>query len=218
MAPNPARQMYKKYKDDTNRITEWLVDSAIRCNIAVPTMPSQATNTKPSKTKHRIALDQFLLLATGIAQNAKTFIQMDLDMLSLIRTTIDLRVQATPTIAKLFAGGRNPAAYRRFTANHYHFVGVLERVLEILECAAEACSAAEPKEQEYAAVDAFICGVWMSWPGDDWDVITSPDGTGPSVCAPKIKYEMENDEFEQIMALLASSEDLDEAREYVQFL
>lgn len=186
--------------------------------MAIPTMPSQATNTEISKTKHRIALDQFLLLATGIAQTADTFVQKDLDMLSLIRTTIDLRVQATPTIAKLFAGGRNPAAYRRFIANHDHFVGVLERVLEISECAAEACSVAEPKKQEYVDVDAFICGVWMSLPGDDWDIVTFPDGTGPSVCAPKIKYEMEDDEFEQIMALLASFEDLDEAREYFQCL
>ncbi|CZT20930.1 uncharacterized protein RCC_06791 [Ramularia collo-cygni] len=158
MAPNATSDMYTQYKAYTNEISTWLGKNADRCNITVPVTPG-----KP-KSPYPISQKQYKVLATSVAQSTDPIIVIDTNILSVIRLTIELRKKAIPRLAKINAM-RAGKTYNQFSAEHYHFVKILEEVLDILESVAKARS--EASNRKAISFGAFYCA-FVSGDDDDF--------------------------------------------------
>lgn len=141
MTPDTYLNTYRTYKAGTNKITTWLAQAAQRCGVEVNATLStpEGTNapTKKGKKasatqKYAIPLKDFVSIAKAIAFSTKPTIRMPNSVVSLIRSVIGLRRQATEFFARM-SKSRSSATVQAATAGHRHFITVLEAVLTIFD-------------------------------------------------------------------------------------
>ena len=150
---------YKRYKEDTNRIATWLVETAQKHGHHIQGQPSASSRLKGKArrqareaakaswgtgtgTRITITAREFTDLAESIA-NLKPPVKVPRFILSLICSAISLRKHCAKWFQKTEA---NPELAND-NASHSHFIRVLERVLEILEpnLASQSTSSAQER-------------------------------------------------------------------------
>ena len=136
---------YKRYKEDTNRIAAWLVETAQQHGHHIQGQPSTPGRLKgKARTQAReeaktswgtgttiriiVTVKEFTDLAESIA-NLKPSVKVPQFILSLIRSAISLRKHCATWFQKSDASEE----LEKENASHSHFIRVLERVLHILE-------------------------------------------------------------------------------------
>ena len=139
---------HKRYKADTNRVAEWLAQTAQRCGLKLETQPSASrpsgrlkgkarkearmtTNSSPTapSLRHIITVKDFTDMAQLIVQQ-KPALRVPDTILGLLRSAINLRRRCSDWFQKK---STQKDQLRESTQKHSHFIGVLENVLQILE-------------------------------------------------------------------------------------
>ena len=136
---------YKRYKEDTNRIATWLVETAQKHGRHTQGQPSSSSRLKGkartqareaakasggtgTTTRITITAREFIDNAEWIA-NLKPPVKVPQFILSLICSAISLRTHCATWFQKTEAN----EDLENDNASHSHFIRVLERVLQILE-------------------------------------------------------------------------------------
>ena len=141
---------HKRYKEDTNRVATWLVETAQKYGHPLKGQPPSSRPSGRLKGKDRkkareaekaggagttipvirytITVKEFTDLADWIA-NLQPSVKVPRLILSLIRSAIALRKRCADWFQK--NGDKEEVILDNL--NHSHFIGVLERVLQILE-------------------------------------------------------------------------------------
>lgn len=139
---------YQRYKNQTDKIAQWLLETAERCGYSPETFPDENTFPKapggrlkgkarkeaqqqaPSSLAHapvfRLRLTQFTELAHIIVKNKG--IDIPATFINLVRHTIRLRRKHST----LFGSSEEDSSIRDSNATHDYFVNTLECVLDIL--------------------------------------------------------------------------------------
>ena len=151
MAPLPSFLFdnYKRYKEDTNRVVTWLVETSrerghpLKDQFQTPRVSSGRLKGKHRKqareeakagketiapTRSTITVNQFIDLAEWIA-NLKPRVKLPSAIVNHLRSALALRKRCT----EWFQKNRSEEELVLDNMNHSYFIGVLERVLQILE-------------------------------------------------------------------------------------
>lgn len=131
MATKTFINTYQHYKKQTDRIAQWLLDTAEQSGYNYSTQPA-AESEKKSRVgevpPHRIRLAQFRELATFIV-NGKEQSSIPRALINLLKDTISPRKD----FAQFFRKHRKPTSSVEVDLKHTYFIKKLEEVLEILK-------------------------------------------------------------------------------------
>lgn len=154
MLPAPLVSVYQQYKDDTNAVAAWLASTAKSCGYPADLLSgssSQSTGSKRLKGKARkeakatapksqgsspsishpdytIAIKDFIPLAEFVAASQKPVVSVPLAFATTLNRVISTRSGFGGRLAEL---GNSPSASA--DSKHSYFVGVLEKVREVLK-------------------------------------------------------------------------------------
>lgn len=122
---------YQRYKKQTDKIAQWLLDTAEQYGYNYPIQPAAESKKKSNSGEvqsYRIRLAQFQELATVIV-NGKEQPSIPRALINLLKDTISLRKD----FAQFFRKHRKQASSKDADLTHTHFINQLEEVLEILK-------------------------------------------------------------------------------------
>lgn len=122
---------YQRYKKQTDKIAEWLLDTAEQYGYNYPIQPAAESKKKSNSGEvqsYRIRLAQFQELAAVIV-NGKEQPSIPRALIKLLKDTISLRKD----FAQFFRKHRKQASSKDADLMHTHFINQLEEVLEILK-------------------------------------------------------------------------------------
>lgn len=146
MLPESLKNAFQLYKRDTNAIATWLANTAnnnghrvyengektsgrkgkVKNKLKAATSPDEEAISSDKKKRYLLPLRDFIPLATFIA-SVKPQIRVPLFM----AVTIDRVIEVRKTVTRIM-GTKEDDDTEESTANHLHFVGVLEQVRNIL--------------------------------------------------------------------------------------
>ncbi|KAJ5700971.1 hypothetical protein N7493_012017 [Penicillium malachiteum] len=142
MLPKFLKGSYSRYKDDTNSIGAWLLETASKCGYSAPPLISKGSkkmekknqaNTFANPVKYRITIKNLQVLADVVAKSSLT---VPGPIIDTAKRAIRLRKE----VNSWFLGKGDIDDNER----HEHFVSALERICETLE----------PKASKYLKSDA----------------------------------------------------------------
>lgn len=138
MAPKIFINTYQRYKKQTDRIAQWLLDTAEQCGYNYPIHPTESKKKSNvgEAQPYRIRLAQFRELAAVIV-NGKDIPSIPRALINLLKDTISLRKD----FAQFFRKHRKQTTSVDADSMHTHFINKLEEVLDILK---PACSEESP--------------------------------------------------------------------------
>jgi len=113
---------YRRYKEGTHTVFEWLVDAARLCNIAV--LPKSSAKSNAS---NKLPLARYAILAGIIAECQEAKIGVSKNLLLVLKSAIGFRKAFRKSYD--LEGQHYEAPNKR----HAHFVSVLEQIWEVLE-------------------------------------------------------------------------------------
>lgn len=122
---------YQRYKKQTDKIAQWLLDTAEQYGYNYPIQPAAESKKKSNSGEvqsYRIRLAQFQELAAVIV-NGKEQPSIPRALINLLKDTISLRKD----FAQFFRKHRKQASSKDADLTHTHFIKQLEEVLEILK-------------------------------------------------------------------------------------
>jgi hypothetical protein len=137
---------HKRYKADTNRVSQWLAETAQKCGFDLGPQPSTSRlsgrlkgkarkaarlNPSPATTAsspHIVTVQGFTDTAEFIVQQTPP-IRVPDTVLGLLRSAVNLRQRCSTWFQKQ----SNQEDLGESTDKHSHFIGILEDVLKILE-------------------------------------------------------------------------------------
>lgn len=122
---------YQRYKKQTDKIAQWLLDTAEQYGYSYPIQPAAESKKKSNVGEvqsYRIRLAQFQELAAVIV-NGKERPSIPRALINLLKDTISLRKD----FAQFFRKHRRQASSKDVDLKHNHFIKQLEEVLEILK-------------------------------------------------------------------------------------
>lgn len=156
MLPAALVSVYQQYKDDTNAVAAWLASTAKSCGYpadllsggqatgperskrlkgkarkqakAAAPNPQKSSSISSSRPDYTIAIKDFIPLAEFVAASQKPVVSVPLAFASTLNRVISTRSGFGGRLAEL---GNSPAASA--DAKHSYFVGVLEKVREVLK-------------------------------------------------------------------------------------
>lgn len=214
MAPSPFLNTYKTYKEGTNRITTWLVETARRCGLDINSHLAdpntfQSATSKLSRS-HQIPLKSYTAFAQAIADSTDPKIKLPKSIELVLENVIRLRKQANHFFSRISKG-----ADSRADTGHRHFVDVLEDVLTILKGELEIV-----KFDESAEPTATVINIFEALKLEE----TNPEDDAPAATKPKkakkvepYMYQPSASELkaETVFAIYAFFHDVDEIRFYI---
>ena len=250
--PSFVFDSYKRYKEDTNRVATWLVETAQKYGHPLKGQPPTSRPSGRLKGKERkktreaeksrhggttippirctITVKEFTDLANWIA-NVKPRVKVPQVIVGLIRSAITLRKRC----ADWFQGNIANEEVTADNSKHTHFIGVLERVLNILEpnSSSGSTDSAQPTHTQSSArtqteLDT-LTNIYDVLSIDDYDdCATMPEtaAVAENVASrqttpqpPRRKsYEMETTDDEILLAYFCFFSDLNELRKAIQTL
>lgn len=231
MAPKIFINTYQHYKKKTDRIAQWLLDTAEQFGYSY-SIQSAAESEKKSRVgevqPYRIRLAQFRELATVIV-NGKERPSIPRALINLLKDTISLRKD----FAQFFRKHRKQTSSVEADSKHTHFIEKLEEVLEILKPAESPVPLArsalenngatltEPKNQNLDNRFSALAVEEL----DDYDlfpeVTASPAAKKSSVKPRQVVFQpnTDNDNVDELQfAIYCFFEDLNNARLHLQKL
>ncbi|KAF7186234.1 hypothetical protein HII31_12476, partial [Pseudocercospora fuligena] len=124
------------YKAGTNKLISWLVTNARRAGADLSFLVDKQilTGNTKSLTKYQVPVKELSGLAKAIA-NASPKIAVPSSILTLARSVVNLRKQATAFLARLTKSKQ--ARANAPDAGHRHFIKVLEQIIVILQSESE---------------------------------------------------------------------------------
>jgi hypothetical protein len=233
---------HKRYKADTNRVAEWLAETAQKCGLKLETEPVAsrpsgrlkgkarkeariAAATAPS-ARHIVTVKEFTDMAQFIVQQ-KRAIRVPETILGFLRSAINLRQRCTDWFQRQSIEGD------KSTDQHSHFIGVLEDVLQILE----PISRPKARQKDVAlSMEKLSLNATSQSPPEpcknpyeilfaEEDSVTKPSPTletRPNVqrtqatpAPPKMKYEMESTIEDMYFAIFCLFDDLNRLRKFL---
>ena len=248
---------HKRYKEDTNRVITWLAETAQKCGhplkVEAPAShPSgrlkgkarkqareieraEGSETTTSALRHTIAVNEFTGLAQWIA-NHKPSVKVPPLILRLFESAIALRKRC----ADWFQQKAITEEGMSDNFKHWHFIGVLERVLQILEPNSVSESVDSAYQGKFATpnmntaakseteLDKFS-NIYDILYIDDKDFSTTPTTTTTTTenvasrqnisSEPRrVIYEAESTEEEMYFALFCFFDDLNRLRQFLRNL
>lgn len=207
MAPNVGRDTYKAYKDGTTKLTSWLVKNALRCKVDIKMKASATSKSK----KYAVPLSQFKEMAAAIAQSTNPVIRITPSILSVVRCTIALRKRAASFFAKISPSKRT-ATSQDSNSGHRYFIKTLEEVLAILDPAKNSI----PDDSGTESLSNMFAALNVEEP--EVEEVAPQSAARKSKPEPPVEYELETDESEQVFAIFAFFQDINDIRDYVQEL
>lgn len=204
---------YSQYKAGTERLANWLVETAACIRVSPDYSPSTGRSVKTStkklekQTKHRLPLDDFTRLAQAIAASTQPVVRLPKTLALVIRETIRLR-KFSHDVYSGRAGNGRANALSKSNGRHLHFVTVLQGVLAILDIPEEGCI-------ETSSTSAI----------SSTDIVKAlaldEAARGPCQNTVSMKqnvYEPEHTNFDSIFALHTFWEDMNSIREFLSAL
>ena len=237
---------HKHYKEDTNQVVTWLAETAQKfghpLKVETPaTRPSgrlkgkarkkarenamvEGTETINSAVRYTVTVNEFTDLAHHIT-NQKPTVKVPFIIVGLLRRAIALRKHCADWFLKKATTEEGMID----NSKHWHFIGVLERVLHILEpnsVSASKVSAHQTKIGEKLELDSDkSVNIYDVLYIDDNDsgstevTTVTPQKTAscPKVSSPprRTVYEMEITEEDAYFALFCFFDDLNQLRDYL---
>ena len=154
--PQSLCSTYSRYKEDNSKLATWLVENVQLCGHKLPptthppklkgrerTLAHRAQKegtTKPSVA--RISVDNFQKFAAIIANSNKPKVEVPQALVSLLRRLISARKKCNAH----YAANTYSAEEASSNATHWYFIGILERVLELLSPLCHLKQQLPPKE------------------------------------------------------------------------
>lgn len=157
MLPAPLVSVYQQYKDDTNAVAAWLASTAKSCGYPADLLSGgssqangserskrlkgkarkeakaaapkqQSSSSSSSRPDYTIAIKDFIPLAEFVAASQKPVVSVPLAFANTLNRVISTRSGFGGQLAEL---GSSPSISA--DAKHSYFVGVLEKVQEVLK-------------------------------------------------------------------------------------
>ncbi|KAK4630364.1 uncharacterized protein CLAFUR5_07856 [Fulvia fulva] len=155
MSSEPLVNTYKRYKAGTEKLIDWLLESAARCETR------SASQKRPrDKEKAKVPTRELCNLAQRIVESKKPIIEIRLDILHIAEDVLVARAQFADFYtyleehARHSADSANHAALTKSNAGHQHFVKTLRQVYELLRGEHKARQPKHNKKTQELATDA----------------------------------------------------------------
>ncbi|KAK6338560.1 hypothetical protein TWF730_002623 [Orbilia blumenaviensis] len=132
MLPPFLRNSYHRYKADTNRFTEWLIETATSCGIKVEQLFKETKPTRPGKIT-KIPLKAYATLVNAIVTH-------DIKLPKAIKFVLERAIAIRKKFTIAFQTGKLD---EKADAGHLHFISILENALERLSSSGPRVSVAE---------------------------------------------------------------------------
>jgi hypothetical protein len=188
---------YKRYKSDTDRLIQWLTESAVtlgyELKLEAQQLPKKKNKKKKKKTvtpaspqKHKISSSKFLIIAQTISESA---IAVPAVVLQFARQAASCRKRC----AKWFMGRSEHEASNQ---THQNFISVIENVADILERGIDNASTTTkvPEIHTHANIKQ-LNNMFEHLELEDPNELAASKAE-PSTLSPPATYELNEDESE----------------------
>ncbi|CZR63378.1 uncharacterized protein PAC_13275 [Phialocephala subalpina] len=215
--PDFVLDSYKRYKLQTQKVVTWLGQTGT-CSRSNPqpqpeTQPSTKNSKKtPAETTETIPVQDFVPLAQSIVDTDPA-ITIPRNILHSLRSVIGKRKKC----AEFYAQIEGDTTHQRENEKHAYFVGVLEKVFDIL--IAKAASQSSKSATSEATVAAFansFSSLTIEDTFSDNDEANVPSDPAQARHAPKAQYEIEYSRREWLFEVYCLYTDFNQVREYIQ--
>lgn len=201
MLPDNLVSIYKEYKEDTNAVASWLASTAKSCGYPSDLLggdPPQATgrlkgkarkeakaaaaksqgsSSSSSRPDYTIAIKDFILLAEFVAASKKPVVSVPLAFANTLDRVIATRSRFSNRLAQ--TGASNDASAN---STHSYFVGVLEKVREVLKPrfppASQDAASARPPSDPVGEVGGRFANLSVYEPSEEF--LNAPDIERPA--------------------------------------
>lgn len=209
MASQAYLDSYRSYKAGTEKLITWLVDTAKHCHVDTSFIGASNTSHKgksaKQRTKYFVPLKSLTTLANSIAA-ANPPVTLPASLVIVTKGVLALRQKCGSLFSKL---AKSDARVAFANKGHRHFESVLEEVLAVLSPAEE--SAPEPKASE--STRAELSNMFSALSVEEPSATASaPAGKAHE---PSPQYTIEPESFDEVFAILALFDDIQEIRQYL---
>ncbi|KAK6510285.1 hypothetical protein TWF481_005002 [Arthrobotrys musiformis] len=128
MLPSFLKNSYHRYKADTSRFTEWLIETAVSCGVDVDTLFNLSSST-PAKRAQKITK----IPLRGYAMLVDIIVQHDIKLPKAVKLVLERAIHIRRKFAMAFKD-RMPDA--KSDKGHLHFITILQDALEKLTSSA----------------------------------------------------------------------------------